>query len=245
MKRNLTRIQQFLLKPKSACRNVSNHPPAGGICPHADFPRTESPTPWDNSPANSPLSVPNLPLTGGIGTLTGLPASRSIHSLDESTRCQASHSPDSSSHWNNRYVDGPSGVQMHPAGGGNGTLTCRVVSVWRRKRIDWRVWRMPSRLRGTQSPGAHPIGRRSRILCLRPTVPSLCNHQHADFAFRRMLKNDIGHQRQCDSRSRALQNSRGHQRIGKFNVQAAITQPVIQSTTAVRKSTQLEFAFER
>ena len=77
------------------------------------------------------------------------------------------------------------------------------------------------------------------------TVPSLRNHQHADFAFRRLFKNDIEHQRQCDSRSRALQNSRGHQRIGKFNVQAAITQQVIQSTTAVRKSTQLESAFER
>lgn len=104
---------------------------------------------------------------------------------------------------------------------------------------------MPSRLGGTQSPGAHPIGWQSRIVCLRPNRAQPAQPQHADFAFRRLFKNDIEHQRQCDSRSRALQNSRGHQRIGKFNVQAAITQPVIQSTIAVRKSTQLELAFER
>ena len=207
--------------------------------------------------------VPDPPPPGTIHLPTHLSASQIFHSLDESTRCQASHSPDSSSRWRNRYVDRPSGVQIHPAsgeiwtyihprtvrfhpaGGGNGTFTCRVVSVWPRKRVggehgachhDWEEHKAPVRIR---LGGSHELCVSGR------TVPSLRNHQHADFAFRRLFKNDIEHQRQCDSRSRALQNSRGHQRIGKFNVQAAITQPVIQSTIAVRKSTQLEFAFER
>ena len=139
----------------------------------------------------------------------------------------------------------PLTVRIPPAAGGNGTFTCRVVSVWTRKRVggehgachhDWEEHKAPVRIR---LGGSHELCVSGR------TVPSLRNHQHADFAFRRLFKNDIEHQRQCDSRSRALQNSRGHQRIGKFNVQAAITQQVIQSTTAVRKSTQLESAFER
>lgn len=50
------------------------------------FPRTEFSTLWDNSPANAPLSVPDRPLTGGIGTLVCFPASGFSHPLEESAR---------------------------------------------------------------------------------------------------------------------------------------------------------------
>ena len=137
--------------------------------------------------------VPDPPPPGTIHLPTHLSASQIFHSLDESTRCQASHSPDSSSRWRNRYVDRPSGVQIHPAsgeiwtyihprtvrfhpaGGGNGTFTCRVVSVWTRKRVggehgachhDWEEHKAPVRIR---LGGSHELCVSGR------TVPSLRN----------------------------------------------------------------------
>ena len=45
-------------------------------------------------------------------------ASQIAHSLEESARCQDSHSPNSSSGWNNQYAHRPSTVRKPPPTGG-------------------------------------------------------------------------------------------------------------------------------
>ena len=87
MKRNLIRIQQFLLNHKSACRNISDHPLTEGIRCMRTSPRTKSSTLWDNSPTNTSLSVPNHPLTGITSTSTGLPASKNLQWAEETPVC--------------------------------------------------------------------------------------------------------------------------------------------------------------
>lgn len=101
MKRNLIRIQQFLLNPKSACRNVLNLPLTGEIRTHTDFPTYQ---------ILHPLEQFHLP--------THLSASQMAHSLEESARYQAAHSPNSSSHWNNQYAHRLSTVRKPPPTGG-------------------------------------------------------------------------------------------------------------------------------
>ena len=87
MKRNLIRIQQFLLNPKSACRNVLNLPLTGV-----------------NLLATKPLTVQIPPATGIISTPTGFLQSENLHPLEENTRVQVSKRPKTSSHWRNWYV---------------------------------------------------------------------------------------------------------------------------------------------
>ena len=41
-----------------------------------------------------------------------------LHSLEESSHCQASHGPNSSTHWNNQYAHRPSTVRKPPPTGG-------------------------------------------------------------------------------------------------------------------------------
>lgn len=59
--------------------------------------------------------VPNSPPSGIIHPPTHLSTSQIAHSLEESARCQDSHSPNSSSGWNNQYAHRPSTVRkLHP-----------------------------------------------------------------------------------------------------------------------------------
>ena len=116
MKRNLIRIQQFLLNHKSACRNISNHPLTEGIRCMRTSPRTKSSTLWDNSPANTYLSVPDHPLTGITSTSTGLPQSENLHPLEKSTSRPASRRPVPSTHWRNPPADRLADVYKSPTG---------------------------------------------------------------------------------------------------------------------------------
>ena len=116
MKRNLIRIQQFLLNHKSACRNISNHPLTEGIRCMRTSPRTKSSTLWDNSPANTYLSVPDHPLTGITSTSTGLPQSENHHPLEKSTSRPASRRPVPSTHWRNPPADRLADVYKSPTG---------------------------------------------------------------------------------------------------------------------------------
>ena len=100
MKRNLIRIQQFLLNPKSACRNVLNLPLTGV-----------------NLLATKPLTVQIPPATGIISTPTGFLQSENLHPLEENTRVQVSKRPKTSSHWRNWYVGRFTSIQIHPLTG--------------------------------------------------------------------------------------------------------------------------------
>ena len=66
--------------------------------------------------------VPNSPPSGIIHPPTHLSTSQIAHSLEESARCQDSHSPNSSSGWNNQYAHRPSTVRKPPPTGGIDTL---------------------------------------------------------------------------------------------------------------------------
>ena len=61
--------------------------------------------------------VPNSPPSGIIHPPTHLSTSQIAHSLEESARCQDSHSPNSSSGWNNQYAHRPSTVRKPPPTG--------------------------------------------------------------------------------------------------------------------------------
>ena len=79
-------------------------------------PRTKSSTLWDNSPANTYLSVPDYPLTGITSTSTGLPQSENLHLLEKSTSRPASRRPVPSTHWRNPPADRLADVYKSPTG---------------------------------------------------------------------------------------------------------------------------------
>lgn len=71
-------------------------------CRASQSPETSSH--WNNRYAKQPLTFPKLPLAGTILPSTSLPETQNLQLMEQSSRCQASHSPKSPSKWKNRYA---------------------------------------------------------------------------------------------------------------------------------------------
>ena len=81
-------------------------------------PRTKSSTLWDNSPANTSLSVPDHPLTGGICLSPSFSQTKFLQPLEQSVRPQTFYGPKTSTHWRKTPTDGPPSIQIPPPTGG-------------------------------------------------------------------------------------------------------------------------------
>lgn len=91
-------------------------------------PRTKSSTLWDNSPANTSLSVPDHPLTGGIGLSPSFSQTKFLQPLEQSVRPQAFYGPKTSTHWRKTPAYRPPDVPKPPSTGGIDTLACFPAS---------------------------------------------------------------------------------------------------------------------
>ena len=85
-------------------------------------PRTKSSTLWDNSPANTSLSVPDRPLTGGICPSPSFSQTKFLQPLEQSVRPQAFYGPKTSTHWRKTPAYRPPDVPKPPVTGGIDTL---------------------------------------------------------------------------------------------------------------------------
>ena len=85
-------------------------------------PRTKSSTLWDNSPANTSLSVPDHPLTGGICLSPSFSQTKFLQPLEQSVRPQAFYGPKTSTHWRKTPAYRPPDVPKPPVTGGIDTL---------------------------------------------------------------------------------------------------------------------------
>ena len=85
-------------------------------------PRTKSSTLWDNSPANTSLSVPDHPLTGGICPSPSFSQTKFLQPLEQSVRPQAFYGPKTSTHWRKTPAYRPPDVPKPPVTGGIDTL---------------------------------------------------------------------------------------------------------------------------
>ena len=85
-------------------------------------PRTKSSTLWDNSPANTSLSVPDHPLTGGICPSPSFSQTKFLQPLEHSVRPQALYGPKTSTHWRKTPAYRPPDVPKPPVTGGIDTL---------------------------------------------------------------------------------------------------------------------------
>ena len=85
-------------------------------------PRTKSSTLWDNSPANTSLSVPDHPLTGGICLSPSFSQTKFLQPLEQSVRPQTFYGPKTSTHWRKTPAYRPPDVPKPPVTGGIDTL---------------------------------------------------------------------------------------------------------------------------